>query len=220
KGLGEPVEVYELTGAGQARSRMQVASARGLTKFVGRETELDVLRQTLERAAQGQGQVAALVGEPGVGKSRLTWEFTHSHRAHGWLILESGSVSYGKATNYLPVIDLLRSYCGIETRDDYRRIREKLTGKLLTLDPALQPTLPAFLALLDVPVDDAQWQALDPPQRRQRTLDACKRLILRESQEQPLLLVFEDLHWIDAETQALLDGLVDSLPTARLLLLV
>ena len=95
-----------------------------------------------------------------------------------------------------------------------------MTGKLLTLDAPLGPTLPAFLALLDVPVEDAAWQALDPPQRRQRTLDALKRLLLRESQVQPLLLVFEDLHWIDAETQALLDSLVESLPTARLLLLV
>src|SRR5204863_4298947 len=143
KGLGEPVEVYELTGAGQARSRMQVASARGLTKFVGRETELDVLRQTLERAAQGQGQVAALVGEPGVGKSRLTWEFTHSHRAQGWLVLESGSVSYGRATSYLPVIELLRTYFQIESRDEPRRIREKALGKLLTLDRGLEPLLPA-----------------------------------------------------------------------------
>src|SRR4029453_16162954 len=95
-----------------------------------------------------------------------------------------------------------------------------VTGKLLTLDPVLQPLLAPLLALLDVPVDDAQWQALEPPQRRQRTLDALKRLLLRECQEQPVLLVFEDLHWIDAETQALLDSLVDSLPTARLLLLV
>jgi tetratricopeptide (TPR) repeat protein len=220
KGLAEPVDVFELLGAGTARSRLQAATARGLTRFVGRDAELETLRRTLDQAAAGHGQVVALVGEPGVGKSRLVWEFGHSHRTQGWLVLASGSVSYGKATNYLPVIDLLRSYCGIETRDDYRRIREKLTGKLLTLDPALQPTLPSFLALLDVPVDDPAWAALDPPQRRQRTLDACKRLILRESQEQPLLLVFEDLHWIDAETQALLDSVVDSLPTARILLLV
>src|SRR5688500_16100848 len=220
RGLAEAVEVYELLGAGTARSRLQAAAARGLTKFVGRDAELDTLRRTLEQAGAGHGQVVALVGEPGVGKSRLVWEFSHSHRTAGWLVVESGSVSYGKATSYLPVIDLLKSYCGIEDRDDARRIREKLTGKLLTLDPALQPTLPAFLSLLDVPVDDAAWQALDPPQRRQRTLDACKRLILRESQEQPLLLVFEDVHWIDGETQALLDSLVDSLPTARILLLV
>jgi class 3 adenylate cyclase/tetratricopeptide (TPR) repeat protein len=220
KGLGEPVEVYELIGAGAARSRLQAAVARGFTRFVGRDAELEVLRQTLERARGGHGQLVAVVGEPGVGKSRLTWEFTHSHRAQGWLVLASGSVSYGKATSYLPVIDLLKDYGGIESRDDVQRMHEKLTGKLLTLDPALGPTLPAFLALLDVPVEDPAWHALDPSQRRQRTLDALKRLLLRESQRQPLLLVCEDLHWIDAETQALLDSLVESLPTARLLLLV
>ncbi len=118
------------------------------------------------------------------------------------------------------MLDLLRSYCGIEARDDPRRMREKLTGKLLTLDPALQTTLPAFQSLLDLPVGDAAWEALDPPRRRQRTLDALKRWILREGQEQPVLLVFEDLHWIDSETQALLDSLVESLPTTRILLLV
>jgi predicted ATPase len=134
--------------------------------------------------------------------------------------LESASVSYGKATSYLPVIDLLKSYFKIQDRDDLRQVREKVTGKLLTLDEALKATLPALLALLDVPEDDAEWQALDPGQRRQRTLDAVKRLLLREAREQPLLLIFEDLHWIDGETQALLDGLVDSLGSARLLLLV
>ena len=220
KGLDAPIDVYEVVGAGLARSRLQAAASRGLTKFVGRDAELEVLRQTLDRAGSGHGQVVALVGEPGVGKSRLTWEFTHSHRAQGWLVLESGSVSYGKATSWLPVTDLLKTYYGIDTADDQRRIREKLTGKLLTLDRTLEPTLPALLALLDVPVDDPAWAALDPPQRRQRTLEACKRLVLRESQEQPLLLVFEDLHWIDTETQALLDSLVESLPAARILLLV
>jgi hypothetical protein len=107
--------------------------------------------------------VVAVIGEPGVGKSRLFWEFTQSYRTQGWLQLDSRSVSYGKATAYLPVIDLLKAYCQIEARDDVRRIREKLTGKLLTLDETLKSTLPAMLALLDVPVEDAQWQALDPP---------------------------------------------------------
>ena len=162
-----------------------------------------------------------MVGEPGVGKSRLVYELTHSHRTQDWLILEAGSVSYGKATSWLPVIDLLKAYFKVHDRESHREIREKVTGKLLTLDRTLEPTLPALLALLEVPVeDDAKWQALDPAQRRQRTLDAVKQLLLRESQAQPLLVVFEDLHWIDAETQALLDGLVESLPTARLLLLV
>ncbi|HYN21929.1 MAG TPA: adenylate/guanylate cyclase domain-containing protein, partial [Thermoanaerobaculia bacterium] len=219
KGLPEPVEVCELVGAGAVHSRLHAAAARGLTRFVGRDSEVDQLRQALERAQAGHGQVVAVVGEPGVGKSRLYWEFTHSHRAHGWLILESGSVSYGKATTYLPVIDLLKAYFRIEGRDETRTIREKVTGKVLSLDRALEPSLSALLSLLEVPVEDDAWGLLDPPQRRQRTLDAVKRLLLRESQVQPLMLLVEDLHWIDAETQALLDSLVESLPTARLLLL-
>jgi class 3 adenylate cyclase/tetratricopeptide (TPR) repeat protein len=220
KGLPEPMEAFELLRAGTARTRLQVAAARGLTRFVGRDAEVAALYAALARAGSGQGQVAALVGEPGVGKSRLVWELTHSHRTEGWLVLESGSVSYGKATSYLPVIDLLKGYCRIEARDDPRTVREKVTGKLLTLDRALEPTLPALLALLDVSTGDLAWDALDPSQRRRRTLDALKRLLIRESREQPLLLVFEDLHWIDAETQALLDSLVESFPTARILMLV
>ncbi|MBI3458360.1 MAG: AAA family ATPase [Candidatus Rokubacteria bacterium] len=220
KGLATPIEVYEVIGAGLVRSRMEAAAARGLTRFVGRDAELEALRQGLERARVGQGQVVALVGEPGVGKSRLLWEFIHSHRTEGWLVLETSSASYGKATPYLPVTDLLKTYCQIEARDGSRKIREKVTGKLLALDATLQPTLPAFLALLDVPIEDAQWQTLDPPQRRQRTLEALKRLVFRESQVQPLCLAVEDLHWIDSETQAFLDSLIESLPTARVLLLV
>jgi len=220
KGLSAPVEVYEVTGAGPARTRLQAAARRGLTRFVGRDAELEQLRRAQQLAAAGHGQVAAIVGEAGVGKSRLVYEFTHSHRLQGWLTLESASVSYGKATSYLPVIDLLKGYFKIQDRDDLREIREKVMGKLLTLDEALKPTLPALLALLDVPVNDAAWQALEPGQRRQLTLDAVRRLMLREAREQPVLVIFEDLHWIDSETQALLDGLVEGLGSARLLLLV
>ncbi len=219
KGLETPVEIYELVGASMVRSRLQAAAARGLTRFVGRAGELDQLRQALERARAGHGQVVSVIGEPGVGKSRLYWEFTHSHRTQGWLIVESGSVSFGKASAYLPVVDLFRAYFQIETRDDARKIREKVTGKVLSLDRALESSLPAFLWLLDVTVDDAEWQRLEPSQRRQHTLDGVKRLLLRESQVQPLIVIFEDLHWIDTETQALLDSLVESVPTARLLLL-
>jgi len=220
KGLGEPVEVFELVGAGSARTRLEAAARRGLTRFVGRVAELEQLRDALDRASLGHGQVVAVVGEPGVGKSRLFWELTHSHRVHGWLIVQSASVSYGKATAYLPVIELLRGYFEIDPRDDPRKIREKVTGKVLTLSPALAPVVPALLALLDVPVDEASWQSLDPLQRRQQTLDAVKRLLLRESEAEPLVVVFEDLHWIDGETQTLLDSLVESLPAARILLLV
>jgi class 3 adenylate cyclase/tetratricopeptide (TPR) repeat protein len=220
KGLVAPVEVYEVVDVGPVRTRLQAAVARGLTRFVGRVPELDTLTQALARAGAGHGQVVALVGETGVGKSRLVYEFLHAQPTQGWLVLTSNSVSYGKATPYLPVMDLLTGYCDIDSRDDLRRRREKVVGKVLGLDEALRPTLPAILALLEVPVDEPQWQTLEPPQRRQHTLDAIKRLLLRESQVQPLLLVFEDLHWIDTETQALFDSLVESLPTAHLLLLV
>jgi class 3 adenylate cyclase/tetratricopeptide (TPR) repeat protein len=220
KGLADPIEVLELVGGGLPRRRFEATAARGLTRFVGRQTELAVLAQALDRARAGHGQIVAPVGDAGVGKSRLFWEFTHSHHARDCRTLESGSVSYGKATPYLPVIDLLKAYFEIDARDDGRKTREKVTGKLLTLDRALEPLLPPLLALLDVPVPDGPWQALDPPQRRQQTLDAVKRLLLRESQVHVLVVVVEDLHWIDSETQAVLDGLVESLPTARILLLV
>jgi predicted ATPase/class 3 adenylate cyclase len=220
KGLADPVEVFELVGASTIRRRLQASAARGLTRFVGRQQELTALQQALERAGAGYGQVVALVGEAGVGKSRLVYEFVHSHNTPGWSVLESASVSYGKATPYFPVIDLLRRYGHIEDHDDTRTIRAKLTGQVLTLDEILRDTLPALLSLLDALPEDSPFLTLDPPQRRQRTLDALKRLLLRESQVQPLLLVFEDLHWIDSETQALLESLVESLPTTRILLLV
>jgi class 3 adenylate cyclase len=220
KGMPEPVEVYELAGASAIRRRLQAAVARGLTTFVGRDPEIEALNQARERAAVGNGQVVAAVGEAGVGKSRLVYEFIHSHRTQGWLVLESASVSYGKATPYFPVVDVLKRYVHVEEGDDPRTIRAKVTGHILTLDASLQETIPALLSLLDVLPEDSPFLQLDPPQRRQRTLAGLKRIFLRESQMQPLLLVFEDLHWIDSETQALLDSLVESLPTAQLLLLV
>jgi hypothetical protein len=220
RGMAEPVEVFELVGASALRRRLQAAAARGLTRFVGRETELAALRQALDQARAGHGQVVAIVGEAGVGKSRLVYEGVQAYYTQGWRVLESASVSYGKATPYFPVIELLKRYMRLEDTDDPRTVRAKVTGQVLTLDEALQETIPALLWLLDVLPDDSPFHTLEPPQRRQRTLEALKRVLLRESQMQPLLLVFEDLHWIDAETQVLLDSLVESLPTARLLLMV
>jgi class 3 adenylate cyclase len=220
KGLLAPLEAFELTGASPVRSRLQAAALRGLTPFVGRDAEIELLRQALERARRGRGQVVGVVGEPGVGKSRLIWEFTRSYRTRDWLVLTASAASYSKATTYFAVVEALKSYFQVEPRDDARKIREKLTGKLLALDRALAPALPVFLSLLDIPVDDREWTSLSPPERRRQTLDALKRLLLRESQVQPLVLVFEDLHWIDSETQALLDGLIESVPTARIFLLI
>ena len=219
-GLAEPVEVYDLLGAGSARSRLHAAASRGLTGFVGRDAEVEQLRQARELAEAGHGQVVAIVGEPGVGKSRLFWEFTRGPEAARWLLLEGGAVSYGKATAFLPIVALLEGYFAIEPRDDGATVREKVRSRTLALDPQLEHVVPAVLSLLSVPTGDAAWEKLEPTRRRQRTLDGIRHLLLRESQARPLLLVFEDLHWIDAETQALLDGLIESLPAARLLLLV
>src|SRR5262249_38102383 len=191
-----------------------------LARFVGRQAELGARQGGLAWAGGGQGQVVALIGEPGVGKSRLVYEFLHSHHTQGWLVLESSSVSYGKATAYLPVCDLIKAYCHLEDSDDLRAVGAKVTGRILTLDEALQDTVPAVLALFEARPSGSPFLQLDPLQRRRRTLEALKRVLLRESQVQPLLLVFEDLHWIDNETQAVIDTLVESLPTARVLLLV
>jgi class 3 adenylate cyclase/tetratricopeptide (TPR) repeat protein len=220
KGLPAPVEAYEVRGAGSVRTRLQASAARGLSRFVGRDAEMELLRTAQEQAAAGHGQVVAVVGEPGVGKSRLFYEFIHSHRTRGWLILESASVSYGKATAYLPVIDLLKTYFRIEPRDDARMITEKVGGKVLMLDRTLEDTIPAVLALLDTLAEDSPFRAQEPPDRRRLTLQAIKALLLRESRVQPLVLVFEDLHWIDGETQAILDSFLDSLPAVPILLLV
>jgi class 3 adenylate cyclase/tetratricopeptide (TPR) repeat protein len=221
KGRSEPVDVHELTGIGPARTRLQAAARRGLTRFVGRHAQLEMLRRSLEQAGAGQGQAVAIVGEPGVGKSRLIWEFTRSPRTHGWLVLETDAKSYSTATPYLSLVELLKAYLRIHERDDEREIRERVVGKLVTLDRTLAALVTPLLALLDVPLDEEEaWDALDPPQRRQRIVSAVKELLLRESRVQPLLVLFEDLHWIDSESQAFLDSLIDSLPTARVLLLV
>ena len=220
KGLAGPVEVYELTGAGPARSRLRASATRGLTRFVGRTTEMAHLIGAMGRARAGHGQLVAVLGEAGVGKSRLCYEFTHSPDAREWVVLETGAVSYGRGTSYSPVIDLLKQYFGIEGRDDHPRVREKVAEKLMALDPALARYHAALLWLLDVPSDDPHWADLDPTQRRRRALDGVRMLLVRESARRPVLLLCEDLHWIDTETQTLLDEVVASLPTARLLLVV
>lgn len=231
KGVPEPMEVFELDGMGPVRTRLQVSAARGLTKFVGRERELEVLRSALESSANGQGQMVALLGEAGTGKSRIVWEVTQA-MTEGWLVAQTSSTSYGKTGPYLPIIDMLKQYCGIEVGDDGQAIRDKITAKLKSLDNALLPTLsllpnlPVFLTLLDVPVDpsansaEAEWQSMDPPQRRRRTLDAITAVLIAESRRQPLLLVVEDVQSVDAESRAVVDRLVESLPDQRIMLLV
>jgi class 3 adenylate cyclase/tetratricopeptide (TPR) repeat protein len=220
KGLAAPVAIYELTGPGPIRSRLQLAAARGLSRFVGRALELADLSAAMEQARGGHGQVVALVGEPGVGKSRLIREFATGHLPAEWRVLEAFATSFDTSAAYLPMTSLIRGYFDVQEWDDARAIRDKVMAALLDLDPSLLGALPALLAFLDLPVEDPAWEELDPRQRRRRTLDAIRRLLVRESQRRPLCLVIEDLHWIDPEAQAVLDALVESLPAARILLLV
>ncbi|HSF31449.1 MAG TPA: sigma 54-interacting transcriptional regulator, partial [Candidatus Tectomicrobia bacterium] len=217
-GLSDGVSIYAVAGQRPRRSPLEVYGKRPLSRLVGRERELARLSQILVQVEQGQGQVVGIVGEPSVGKSRLCHELTQSQRTRGWLILESSPVAYGKGIPYLPIIDLLRAHFQLDVGDERETVIDKVVGKLHTLGNEIEAALPAFLALLDVPVEDAEWRALDPPGRRQRTLEAYKHLVLLESQSQPILLVVENLHWIDTETEALLDSLVDSLAAVPILL--
>ena len=218
----EPLSSGAMTPArivGREQSRF-ASGGRPLSPLVDRASHLQRLDEVARTIPRGQGQILAVVGQPGIGKSRLVFELTHSLPVARWLVLESGGVPYGKGTSYLPIIGLIRRYFRITDGDTQREIRERVTGKVLTLDRALEPTLPALLALLDVPVDDARWQRLDPTRRRERTLEAVRRLLLREAKDRPLLVIVEDLHWIDSETQAFLDDFVERVSHVRVLLLV
>jgi predicted ATPase/class 3 adenylate cyclase len=219
KGVSEPVPVYEVVGVGPLRTRLQVAASRGFMRFVGRQRELELLQQAWEQAKRGQGQIVAAVGEPGVGKSRLFYEFK-LHCQHDGLVLETFSVSHGKAYPYLPLIELLNTYFQLPPQGDDRWRSEQVTGKVLTLDRHLEDTLPYVAALVGVEEAAAALAQVDPQLRRRRTFEAITRLLLRESLNQPVLLLVEDLHWLDSETHAWLQLFSERVASARLLLLV
>ncbi|HEV8715258.1 MAG TPA: adenylate/guanylate cyclase domain-containing protein [Candidatus Binatia bacterium] len=219
KGVEEPLKVYEVLGAGPLRTRLQVSATRGLTRFVGRQSEMEQLKRALAQAQAGHGQIVGVMGEPGLGKSRLFYEFKLSSQS-GCLVLEAYSVSHGKASPYLPVIELLKSYFQIQPQDDERTRREKVGGKVLMLDRSLEETLSYLFSLLGLDDSTSSLQQMDPQIRRRRTFEAIRKLFLRESFNQPLILIFEDLHWIDTETQGFLDVLSESMAGARILLLV
>jgi tetratricopeptide (TPR) repeat protein len=220
KGLTEPLEALELIGPEPTMTRLEASAGSGLTPLVGRETELALLHQIVDRTERSAGQVAALVGEAGIGKSRLVWELSRSPRLRNWLSLTGRSQSYSTGTPYVPVVEILKAYFRLEAHDDAAAIRSKVTEKLLSRDPTLALAVVPVLALLDVPSGDEEWRTLDPLARQQRTIEAIKQIFLQESREQPLLLVVEDLHWVDAATQQFLGRLVSAFPTARIMLLV
>jgi len=218
KGVAEPLQVFEVVGTGPLRTRLQVAARRGLTPFVGRQAELAALCRALDLARDGHGQVVGVMGEPGMGKSRLVHEFKLAAQSD-FAVFEAYSSSYGKASPYLPLIELLKDYFAIRPDDVEQTRREKIIGRLLGLDRTLDGELPYYFALLNVSDPDSTLAAMDPKVRRRRTFEALKRVTLRASLERPLLLVFEDLHWIDGETQGALDHLVEGIASARILLL-
>jgi class 3 adenylate cyclase/tetratricopeptide (TPR) repeat protein len=219
KGVSEPVNVWEVTGLGPLRTRLERVTSRGLTRFVGREREMEALRHAATLARAGHGQVVAAMAEPGVGKSRVFHEFKLIAQSD-WTILEAFSISHGKASSYLPVIELLKDYFEIQTTDDERKRRERVNGKILTLDRSLEDALPYVSILLSLNPGDDPLAQMDAQIKRRRTHEALKRIFLRESLDRPLMLIFEDLHGIDGETQGLLNVLVDSIANARILLLV
>ena len=217
KGLRQPVEVFELKGAAPA-TRIQ-PGAGALARFLGREDELRTLERLLEKAARGDGQVVGLAGEAGVGKSRLVWEFTRSTRAQAWLLLEGPAVAYSQSTPYAPITSMLTGYFGVESTDDSAKIRAKVTSKLLDLDSRMHWAIAPVLSLGNIAADDPEYGALEPAERRRRIFAAVTRIVLRESERQPVLVVFENTHWIDTETEALLEQLVEQIRGARVMVL-
>ncbi len=219
RGASDPVSIYEVTGLGPLRTHFQASARRGLTRFVGRNREMEALRHAVELARTGHGQIVAAMADPGMGKSRLFFEFKAVSQS-GSMVLKTISVSHGKASAYQPVIDLLHGYFGIESADDGRKRREKVTGRVVALDRSLEDTLPYLFSLLALVEGDDPLAQMSAQVRKRRILDAIKRILLRESLSQPLIVIFEDLHWIDEQTQDFLNLFADSIATARVLLLV
>jgi predicted ATPase len=218
KGVSAPVTVYEVIGLGPLRSHFEVSARRGLTRFIGREREIEQMERALTQAIEGRGQVIAVVAEAGTGKSRLFYEFK-TKLPSTCKLLEAYSLSHGKASAWLPVLELLRGCFGIADTDPANIRREKVRATLTALEPALEDTLPYLFGLMGLVEGPDPFAQMDARIRRQRTLDAIKRILLRDSMQKPILLVFEDLHWIDEQTQTLLDLLVESVASAPILLL-
>ncbi len=212
---GETLETRQLLAATAGGKAI-----RSATRFVGRDTEVATLSAALQRTGLGRGEVVAVVGEPGMGKSRLLREFVQARAAIGWAVLETGSASHDKDAAFKPVAGLLRSWCSVEVKDSRAVAAGKVRSHILALDKALEPLLPALLAVLDLPPNDTAWETLGAPQRRGLMVDGLKAVFLRESRRKPLILVLEDLHWFDQESLGFLDLLIDGLGAAPLLLLM
>jgi class 3 adenylate cyclase/tetratricopeptide (TPR) repeat protein len=217
KGSSRPLHVHELTGFGAGRGRLDVSRARGFSRFVGREKELAVLEQALESASGGEGKVVGIVGEPGVGKSRLCHEFAERCRARGVPVYEAQAQAHGKAVPLLPVLQLVRAYFGIRTEDDDRRAREKVAGRLLLLDPGFAEDLPLLFDFLAIPDPERPPPQMNAEARQRQLLDITRRLLHTGSQHEQGVNLLEDLHWIDPGSKVYLDNLVQAVEGSRTL---
>jgi class 3 adenylate cyclase/tetratricopeptide (TPR) repeat protein len=220
KGTREAVRVFELQGLGALRTRLDVSRARGFSKFVGRANETAALEAALERAIQGNGQVIGVVGEAGVGKSRLCYEFVQGCRARGLMVNEAHGVAHGKAIPFLTVLEFFRGYFGITDQDADEMARDKIAGRLLRLDEHFSEALPLLFDFLGVPDPARPVPRMDPEARQRQLFGMTRRLVHARSQRAPAVTLLEDLHWIDGGTAAFVETLVEALPGTRTLVLV
>jgi class 3 adenylate cyclase/tetratricopeptide (TPR) repeat protein len=219
-GARESAGVYALQGVGRLRTRLDVSRARGFSKFVGRDDEMATLDAALERAIQGNGQVVGVVGEAGVGKSRLCFEFAERCRARDLALYEGHAVAHGKAVPFIPMLELFRGYFGITEQDSDEIARDKIAGRSLRLDESLTETLPLLFDFLGVPDPRKPAPNLDPEARRRELFGIIARLTHARSEREPAVFLMEDLHWIDGGSEGFMEHLVDSLPGTRTLILV
>jgi predicted ATPase len=220
KGKQESQEAFELMKAGEVETRIEAAAAKGLTRFVGRKNPMAALLDAYEKAQLGSGQVVGIVGEAGVGKSRILLEFKNLLPQEEYTYLEGRCLHFGGAMSYLPFLDILRSYFDIKEGDPEFIIKKKLEDKIAGLDEKLENALPPLMELLSLKVEDENFSKLEPQQKRERTFEAIRNLLIRLSQDRPLVLAVEDLHWIDNTSEEFLNYLIGSLASTLILLVL
>jgi class 3 adenylate cyclase/tetratricopeptide (TPR) repeat protein len=220
RGVREPIDLFRIVGHTSARTRWEVTAARGLTPFVGRKSELAGLQKALERVVAGQGQLVAVKGEPGTGKSRLIHEFLQSAQISNWMVLKTAAAAYRRGTPYLAISNLLRSWSEIPDHAPPAESRRRLRRALAGTPAGSSAYVPALESLLELPVEDAEWPSLDPAVRRQRIVSTIKDLSLRCAQDRPLLIWLEDMQWTDVETRNVIDNLTEGIADSRLLVIL
>ena len=220
KGKEEPVKTYRVLGLGQAKTRLAAGMLRGLTPFVGRKKELEHLKDCYDQAKEGHGQVIGIVGEPGVGKSRLLLELRGTLPQSEYTYLEGQCIHYGGLIAYLPLLNMLRSYFNIKEGEREFVIKKKIEEEICQLDEKLNDIIPPLHEILSLKVEDEDYLKLDPQKKRERTFEAIRNLLIRESQNKPLVITIEDLHWMDKTSEEFLSYLIGSLANAHILLLL